>query len=298
MVRDRNAFTRTSFLVKALKIAGSLLVFAAFVLLVVYSLVKLKRFNTEPNQLETTVLPEKYGLTFDFTAPIDQYELSLDQTPLILISGGRPATIHAESRTQVQEIVRDTNAVAAVVGGFFSMKWLNSNIMLGPVLSQNHGQFIPGKESDNLLIAERPLVIIGSQAVKFVPFAPHKHNTLTGITSELESATDAFVAAAWLVKDSQPQPAEAFGSLVDFDIARLRAFWGVNHAGQPTIGISKQPIDAVSLGTLLQQAGFRDAVMLDSGASTAIVYQGESLVDFPSRPVPHVVALLDSNSAP
>jgi hypothetical protein len=31
--------------------------------------------------------------------------------------------------------------------------------------------------------------------------------------------------------------------------------------------------------------------MLDSGASTSLSYQGESLVGYTPRPVPHVVAL-------
>jgi biofilm PGA synthesis lipoprotein PgaB len=45
------------------------------------------------------------------------------------------------------------------------------------------------------------------------------------------------------------------------------------------------------LGELLVQAGFRDAVMLDSGASTSLAYEGESQVAYTPRPVPHVVAL-------
>jgi poly-beta-1,6-N-acetyl-D-glucosamine N-deacetylase len=46
------------------------------------------------------------------------------------------------------------------------------------------------------------------------------------------------------------------------------------------------------LGIDLAKAGFRDAVMLDSGASASLNYQGKSLVDYIPRPVPHVVALL------
>ncbi|NJN85244.1 MAG: phosphodiester glycosidase family protein, partial [Leptolyngbyaceae cyanobacterium SL_7_1] len=46
------------------------------------------------------------------------------------------------------------------------------------------------------------------------------------------------------------------------------------------------------LGEALAKAGFRDAIMLDSGASTSLAYQGESLVPYEPRPVPHVVALM------
>ena len=62
--------------------------------------------------------------------------------------------------------------------------------------------------------------------------------------------------------------------------------------GQPVVGATHAQIDAVGLGELLKQAGFYNAVMLDSGASTSLVYQGESLIGFESRTVPHAVALV------
>ncbi len=47
---------------------------------------------------------------------------------------------------------------------------------------------------------------------------------------------------------------------------------------------------------LLTKVGLQDAVMLNSDASTLLVYQRESLVGYVPRPIPHVVALLDSAS--
>ena len=61
--------------------------------------------------------------------------------------------------------------------------------------------------------------------------------------------------------------------------------------------MSKEPIDSVALGAALVKAGFRDAVMLDSGASTSLTYKGESQVGYIPRPVPHVVALVPTQSA-
>ena len=237
-----------------------------------------------------------WNLGFDFSAPVQLTETTIDETPFRLISGGKPITIHAKSRYQVQEILEGTQAIAAVDGGFFSLKYLDSNVMIGPVMSQSNGQFVPGNHSDNPRLKGRPLVVMGPQAVKFIPFNPDKHNSLEGVQVELPGATDAFVAAAWLVKESQFQPASTFGSLFDFDAVRHRAFWGINQAGQPTIGVSVEPIDSVSLGIALEKAGFRDAVMLDSGASTSLAYKGESLVGYIPRPVPHVVALVPSEA--
>lgn len=234
---------------------------------------------------------------FDFSSPVQRTETTIDNTPFVLISGGKPITIHAKSRYQVQEIVNGTEAVAAVDGGFFSLKYLDSNVMIGPVLSQSAGEFIPGNNSENRKLAKRPLVLIGSHAVKFIAFDPTKHNTLEGVKADMPDVTDAFVAAAWLVKDSQPQPSATFGNLYTYEVPRHRAFWGINQAGQPTIGVSKEPIDSVSLGAALAKAGFRDAVMLDSGASTSLTYKGESLVGYIPRPVPHVVALVPPQSA-
>ncbi|WP_293152904.1 hypothetical protein [Okeania sp. SIO2C9] len=37
--------------------------------------------------------------------------------------------------------------------------------------------------------------------------------------------------------------------------------------------------------------------MLDSGASTSLVYEGKSLVRYTPHPVPHVVALVSPKSA-
>ena len=262
------------------------------------SLLAIKRFGqsslAQAMELATggAALP-KWRLGFDFSAPVQRVDATMDSVPFTLIAGGRPMTIHAKSRYQVPEILATTKAVAGVDGGFFSLKSLDSNIMIGPVLSQT-GQFVPGNPGENRKLAGRPLVLISPFSAEFVPFNPQKHNTLDGVSTEMPTVTDAFVAAAWLVRDSQPQPPAAFGSLFDFNAARHRAFWGITQGGQPKIGVSAEPIGSVDLGKALAKLGFRDAVMLDSGASTSLAYRGESLVGYTPRPVPHVVSLVSS----
>jgi peptidoglycan/xylan/chitin deacetylase (PgdA/CDA1 family) len=236
--------------------------------------------------------------SINFTSPISKQEKTIGRTPIVLISGGKPATIHADSRYQLQDIVKGTGAVAAVDGTFFSLKSLTSNVMIGPILTERGQKFVPGYKGENPKLNNRPLVLISDKVVKFIPFDADKHNTLEGIQAELESVNDAFVAAAWLVKDGQPQPRESFNNLFGFDAMRYRAFWGINTEGEPTLGVSTDNIDAVSLGEILVKAGFQDAVMLDSGASTSLVYQGESQVKYVPRPVPHAVVLYPPESAP
>ncbi|NJL02859.1 MAG: polysaccharide deacetylase family protein [Spirulinaceae cyanobacterium SM2_1_0] len=228
---------------------------------------------------------------FDFTSTIRKEEHEVDGTRIILITGGRPETIHADSRYQVPEIIEGTGATAAVDGAFFSLKYLDSNVLIGPALSEAGRNFVPGNTSENPLLQGRPLVLIASDRARFVPFDHTLHNTRDGIVTALPEATDAFVGAAFLVRQGLPQPPESFGDLFDFDAARHRAFWGINTAGQPVIGVSTNPVGSVKLGEVLFKLGFRDAVMLDSGASTSLAYEGESLVGYTPRPVPHVVAL-------
>lgn len=228
----------------------------------------------------------------DFTAPIIKQQHTVDDIPLTLITGGKPITVHADSRYQVQDIIANTDIVAAVDGGFFSLEYLDSNQMIGPVYSQNTQQFIPGDRNDIYRLINRPLVMMNATGVQFIPFNPDVHNSLEGLQTEMPDITDAFIAAAWLVRDGQPQPAETFAGLFDFDAKRHRAFWGINQAGQPVIGVSHNFVDSVHLGEILANLGLYNAVMLDSGASTSLSYEGASLVGYEPRPVPHIVGLM------
>ncbi len=238
----------------------------------------------------------RWGSSFDFTASIQKFETIVDEIPLTLISGGQPVTIHADSRYQVWEIIQDTGIEAAVDGGFFSLEYLDSNQMIGPVYSQNTNEFVPGDRNDVPFIVDRPLVLISPDEVRYIPFDPEIHNSLEGIQAEMEDVTDAFVAAAWLVRDGEAQPAENFGSLFDYDARRHRAFWGINQQGQPVVGATHYYVDSIHLGEILASLGLYDAVMLDSGASTSVAYQGESLMAYEPRPVPHIVGLVPDAS--
>jgi peptidoglycan/xylan/chitin deacetylase (PgdA/CDA1 family) len=242
--------------------------------------------------------PRLWSNGFDFTTPIQMSQPTIDDVPLTLVTGGKPVTIHADSRYQVPEIIANTDVEAAVDGGFFSLKYLDSNTMIGPVLSQSTGEFVPGYAGELGKLIGRPLILISPNEVKFVSFDPQRHNEIAGIQAEMEDVTDAFVGAAWLVKDGQPRTPESFIGLFDFDASRHRAFWGINQTGQPVIGVSNARVDSVSLGNILTQAGLQDAVMLDSGASTSLAYQGQSMVQYLPRPVPHVVGLVPPATTP
>jgi biofilm PGA synthesis lipoprotein PgaB len=256
----------------------------------------LKYANGGPYAEDKEIVPNvAVPLPVDYTQPVEKRLVTVDNLPLTLVFGGKPVTVHADSRYAVEEIMEETNAIAAVDGTFFSLEYLDSNTMIGPILSQNSnlaGRFLPGNRGENPLLRGRPLVLISPETVKFVPYDPDQHTSLSAIEAELSNVTDAFVGAAWLVRDGEPQSAESFGDLYGADAFRDRAFWGIDRVGRPVIGVSMEMIDSVGLGKILAEAGLQEVVMLDSGASAALAYRGKSVMAYTPRPVPHIVALL------
>ncbi len=251
---------------------------------------------------QISLLPPVSNGVINFTTPVEKRKVTIDGFPLTLVQGGRAVTTHADKRAQVAEILAMTpNAIAAVDGGFFSLERIDGNTMIGPVMSQfssYSGVFNVGNKGENPLLNGRPLVLISPTTVKFIPFNAAKHISLEAVREELPDVTDAFVAAGWLVRDGKPQPTESFGKLYGFDASRDRAFWGIDRSGRPTIGVTMEMIDSVSLGKVLAKAGLRDVVMLDSGASASLAYRGKSVMAYEPRPVPHVVALLPPDPVP
>ena len=251
---------------------------------------------------QVAFLPTVSDGVINFTSPVEKRTVTIDGLPLTLVHGGRVVTNHADSRYQVAEIMTKTpNAIAAVDGTFFSLEHLDSNKMIGPVLSQfssKAGVYINGNKGENPLLNGRPLVLISPTAVKFIPYNAAKHNSLEAVRAELPDVTDAFVGAGWLVRDGKPQSAESFGKLYGYDAHRDRAFWGIDRSGRPVVGVTMEMIDSVGLCKILVKAGLRDVVMLDSGASAALAYRGKSVMAYEPRPVPHIVALLPPDPAP
>lgn len=84
----------------------------------------------------------------------------------------------------------------------------------------------------------------------------------------------------------------------DIQDPRKRAFMGIMSDGAFVAGASLESVSSANLSKALALAGVTEAVLLDSGFSTSLVY-GESIKAFghstatnPSRPVPHAVVIL------
>jgi hypothetical protein len=78
---------------------------------------------------------------------------------------------------------------------------------------------------------------------------------------------------------------------------RRRAFFGVTDGGEVLLGGSLEVVSTEKLAQAAAAAGAAEAVLLDSGFSTSIVFDGKIIVtghtarNLPSRPVPHAIVL-------
>jgi biofilm PGA synthesis lipoprotein PgaB len=241
----------------------------------------------------------------DVTQPLALTDEVIDGVRVLTIRGGRAATVHAERRYEVRTLVQRYQADAGINGSFFSIPWINSasNVMVGPVMAANHKTFIPGRPEDDKVLRGRPLVLLGRDRLRFVPFDPDTMTRLENIRQLMPEVTDLFVAGLWLVKDGHALSQAEIDSFRLSSAAefRPRAFFGVDNQDQVVIGVTKTHVNAAILARLLPKSGIREAVLLDSGFSTSLVYRGQILAtghagpNQPSRPVPHAILLYDLN---
>ncbi|HIK21650.1 MAG TPA: polysaccharide deacetylase family protein [Synechococcus sp. M44_DOE_062] len=274
------------------------------------NLLEVRRFN-QFRITEAIVGARTFSLSrspdywLDVTQPLALTDEVIDQVRVLTLRGGRAATVHAERRYEVSTLAQRYQADAGINGSFFSIPWINSasNVMVGPVMAANHKTFIPGRPEDDKVVRGRPLVLLGRDRIRFVPFDPDTMTRLENIRQLMPDVTDLFVAGLWLVKDGHALSQAEIDSFRLSSAAefRPRAFFGVDDRDQVVIGVTKTHVNAATLARILPKTGIREAVLLDSGFSTSLVYRGQILAtghagpQQPSRPVPHAILLYDMN---
>lgn len=174
------------------------------------------------------------------------------------------------------------------------------NQMVGPCKTHDFGTFYPDKFPqiwDKL--RNRPLVVWGPKEFAIVAFEPETENTDDAFKNFMPDYTDTFLAGVWLVHNGIPQTKEdmnLFGSK-DIQDPRRRAFIGMDQDGHIVLGASTESATSKMVAEAAAAAGVREAVLLDSGFSTSLVYgedvkaSGHSTNLIPSRPVPHAILL-------
>jgi hypothetical protein len=234
-----------------------------------------------------------------------------------LVRGGVPATWRdPKSRSSVGEFIQTAaqagtitpTPVAGMNGTFFVDAALRGtdNTMIGPCLNRADNIFIPETDAYRLSkIKNRPLVMIAPGKLMIIPFS-EALNSEENIKALLPDVTDVFLAGAWIVHDGKARSKEEMEaySARDFNDPRRRAFFGITETGEIVLGGTLDVVTTEKMAKAAAEAGVKEAVLMDSGFSTSIIYDNKIIVtghtakDLPSRPVPHSILVCGTLESP
>lgn len=236
--------------------------------------------------------------------PVEYEFKDVSAIKLALITGGVPTSRRTfEGRQSVGDFIIQNQAAAGINGTFFAMAAVagTSNEMIGPIQTESSPDFVADTYPERLaIIRNRPLVIWDAQRFMIVPYSNERMNSGDGIKEILPTYSNCFVAGAWLVHKGVAQNEDqllAFGPK-DLMDPRRRVFVGIKLDGTMVFGASLGSVSSEKLGQAAAAAGVAEAVLLDSGFSTSLVYgskviaSGHSTPTEPSRPVPHAILLM------
>lgn len=235
--------------------------------------------------------------------PVQYAEVEMAGVKVGLVKGGQPSSLMSETREEVLDFIKRTPAaVAGINGGFFAMAAIAStdNKMVGPCKTSDMPQVVPDEEQFRWAkLKNRPLVIWDKTQFAIVPFVPESMANIGVFADFMPTMTDTFLAGVWLVHQGLARTRDQMNTFASKDIqdARKRAFLGVMGDGTTVIGASLQSVSSEKLAEAIAAAGISEAVLLDSGFSTSLVFgqsikaTGHSSITNPSRPVPHAIVL-------
>ncbi|HSI72276.1 MAG TPA: polysaccharide deacetylase family protein [Fimbriimonas sp.] len=236
--------------------------------------------------------------------PVSYREGTWEGVKLGLITGGTPTTVMSQTREGVLDFVKRTQgAVAGVNGGFFAVADVSSddNRMVGPLKAAAMPSVVPDEAKERWTkLRNRPVLMWGSSSFAIVPYQPEIMRTDACFKDYMPDLSDTFLAGVWLVHGGVARTREeldVFGAS-DIQDFRRRAFMGVTADGPLVLGAALDSYTSEQVARAAAAAGLWEAVLLDSGFSTSLIYgqsikaSGHSNKDHPSRPVPHAVVLL------
>jgi peptidoglycan/xylan/chitin deacetylase (PgdA/CDA1 family) len=263
------------------------------------------RFNNAIEDRDRALRGGALGIarvTLNGQALVRYQEDSFDRIRLGLVTGGMPTTVMSETREGVRDFVQRTGAVAGINGGFFAMSAIAStdNQMVGPLKTPEHSEVLPDLERFRWeKLRNRPLVIWGPKEFAIVPYQADSMQYPETFKDFMPDYTDSFLAGAWLVHNGIARTREEMNVFASSDIQdyRKRAFIGIMADGTFVGGASMGSVSSADVARAAAAAGVQEAVLLDSGFSTSLVY-GESIKAYghstptnPSRPVPHAIVI-------
>ncbi len=205
-------------------------------------------------------------------------------------------------------MVQEAGAQAGLNGTFFVDASVagTDNVLIGPSLCGNETKAVFNPEDRTALLVGRPLVLLSKTQTRLLPYQPNLMGTQRDLESWLPDLTDAFLGGVWLVHDgvaaSRPQIDQFH--VHDAEDPRRRAFFCLLPDGRPALGATTYVTPSANLARALQAIGVHEAILLDSGFSTSLVYGSKILVTghtspgIPSRPVPHALVLFGKPATP
>lgn len=263
-------------------------------------------FVAPTNDLDVlAALQDHPVIALPFTPP-DSGSISVRRKRLYYVRGGTLTTVRSKSRDMVSDLIRQfaqNGAIGGLNGTFFSDARVagRGNKMIGPLLTAANHEYAPVDPVDALRCVGRPLVILDGKQVAIVPYALWMGDSEDALRRVLPNATDGFLAGGWLVHNGTAQSeddirANCVADAMDF---RRRAFVGVDKQSRIVLGATDYSIDSAHLARSLTKLNIVEAVLLDSGFSTSLVWKdrilvsGHSRKNMPSRPVPHALVVLN-----
>ena len=242
--------------------------------------------------------------------PVRLSQTWLEGVNLALIQGGSPMSLLTSGRRGVGEFMHAVGAKAGINGSFFTDALIasNDNTMIGPLLTRSlegaRQVIFRPEENPGLLsrIQQRPLVLWSRNQFMMVPFQPDSMNTRAALERLLPGVSDAFLGGAWIVHKGLPRSADQLEPFVPGDgwERRPRVFLGITRDGKMALGASTSAASTEMLARAASSAGVEEAVLLDSGYSTSLIFGkqivavGRARAAQPSRPVPHAIVLMDT----
>ncbi len=276
------------------------------------------------NRTIQTRLEKIWGECHDakLNAPAAVVQFDLNATPVKLeiaefagvklgiVRGGSPTTHHSPVRQSVGQFITDVpGGVAGINGTFFADAALRGSdtTLIGPSQNPMDATLVPDLAEDRLpRLINRPIVLWGPKKIAIVPFQPGTMNSADPFKAYMPDYTELFLAGAWIVHAGVPRSTEEMQpySAGDFSDPRRRAFFGISESGEIILGASLDVVDTAKLAAAAAAAGAKEAVLLDSGFSTSLCYNGKVMVSghtssgLVSRAVPHAIVVTGTLEPP
>jgi len=238
--------------------------------------------------------------------PIKVQRSEVDHISLVMIEGGVAGTRRSPVRVGVKDIVDECGASAGLNGTFFANASLSGtdNKLIGPSLCGNEQQATLSPFDKKPELTGRPLVLMAANRTRIVPYDPATMDSDSAMRAALPGVSDVFVGGVWLVHNGVAATDDKMASynVKDANDPRRRAFFAIMPDGRPVLGATDCSTPSRDLAAALQTVGVQEAVLLDSGFSTSLVYGDQILVSghstrrIPSRPIPHALVLFDHTS--